>query len=232
MEPETVSILEGLVPESERTAVAATEARAGTTAKKPETATGTGRKQPEAPWGELAPLIALAAISCLFGLVGLSRSWFSSWLGDADGDIYRTQLAEGGHLIQPDRAFQLAPNLFSTLLALLVLLLGLGIVYLAARRKPAYDPVRIMGPFRKPAFEGFYADRAQQALVVRPIEKLAQLVGFLDREVVDGYVRGAGFGAKSLGGGLRRLQNGNVQLYLTGVLTGVVIIAAVLGFGR
>jgi hypothetical protein len=38
--------------------------------------------------------------------------------------------------------------------------------------------------------------------------------------------------ARTLGGGLRRFQNGNVQLYLTGVLTGVVLIAAVLGFGR
>jgi NADH-quinone oxidoreductase subunit L len=120
----------------------------------------------------------------------------------------------------------------TTLLALLMLAAGTGIVYTAWSRKPAADPARILGPFLKPALDGFYADRVQNMLVVRPVEKAAELVTFLDREVVDGYVVGSGLMARTLGGGLRRFQNGNVQLYLTGVLTGVVLIAAVLGFGR
>ena len=79
---------------------------------------------------------------------------------------------------------------------------------------------------------GFHADAVQDAVAVRPVQVAAIGVGFLDTEVVDGYVRGSGATARGLGEGLRRLQTGNVQLYLTGVLTGVVVIAAALGFGR
>jgi NADH-quinone oxidoreductase subunit L len=40
-------------------------------------------------------------------------------------------------------------------------------------------------------------------------------------------VRGAGIGARSLGGLLRRVQTGNIQLYLTALFAGVIVIAAV-----
>ena len=42
----------------------------------------------------------------------------------------------------------------------------------------------------------------------------ATLVRFLDREVVDTYVRGAGTAPRLLGAAVRRAQTGNVQTYL------------------
>jgi NADH-quinone oxidoreductase subunit L len=227
-EPAEPSILEGLLPEAERPPVPPTP--------EPDAARATRPNKParvlEAPRGELLPLVVLAALSCVFGFLGLNRGWFAAWLGDADGDRYRAETAEAGRLLQPDLAYHLAPGLVSTVLAVVVLILGFGIVYAAIRSQPADDPARILGPLRTPALHGFFADRAQDTVVVRPVEATAVGVGFLDREVVDGYVRGTGLSARALGGGLRRVQNGNVQLYLTGVLTGVVVIAAVLGFGR
>ena len=53
-----------------------------------------------------------------------------------------------------------------------------------------------------------------RALFVRPVQAAARLVRFLDREVVDTYVRGAGAGARLLGAAVRRAQTGNVQTYL------------------
>ncbi|NUR61324.1 MAG: NADH-quinone oxidoreductase subunit L [Catenulispora sp.] len=190
------------------------------------------KRGPEAPRAELGPLVVLAAITTVFGFVGLNQGWFASWLGDADGAAYRTAAADAGKLIQPADAYHLAPALLSTVLAIAALALGLGLVLAAVRAQPGTDPVRILGPLRKPAREGFGADEAQDAIAVRPIQLAADGVGFLDTEVVDGYVRGSGIAARGLGEGLRRLQTGNVQLYLTGVLTGVVVIAAALGFGR
>jgi NADH-quinone oxidoreductase subunit L len=116
--------------------------------------------------------------------------------------------------------------------ALIALAVGLGVVYLVIEARPSRDPARILGPVAKPALAGFHADAVQNTLVVVPVDKTAEAVGFLDYEVVDAYVRGSGVFARGLGEVLRRVQNGNVQLYLTGVLTGVVVIAAALGFGR
>jgi NADH-quinone oxidoreductase subunit L len=63
------------------------------------------------------------------------------------------------------------------------------------------------------------------ALFVRPTQGAAQLVRFLDREVVETYVRGAGNGANLLGWLVRKAQNGNAQAYLSALLAAVVLLA-------
>ena len=228
--------LEALVAESirEKTAAdvaAAAEASAAANATKAKVKARV-KTGPEAPRAELLPLVVLAAVTTVFGFAGLNLGWFASWLGDADGNAYHAKAAEAGRLIQPADAYHLGPGLLSILLALLALVLGLGLVFVAARAKPGTDPNHVLGFLRKPAFLGFRADDLQDAVVVRPTQAAADAVAFLDTEVVDAYVRGSGHAARLLGEGLRRIQNGNVQLYLTGVLTGVVVIAAALGFGR
>jgi len=215
--------LEALVAESTGNAMGA-----GLAAQPPKTTSA----RPEAPTAELGPLVVLAALTTVFGFAGLDHGWFPTWLGDADGAPYRTAAADAGKLLQPADAYGLAPGLISTILALLALALGAGLVASSLRTKPGHDPNRVLGILRRPALAGFHADEAQDALAVKPTQLAATAVGFLDAEVVDGYVRGSGVATRALGEGLRRLQNGNVQLYLTGVLTGVVIIAAALGFGR
>ncbi|GAA2002415.1 NADH-quinone oxidoreductase subunit L [Catenulispora subtropica] len=222
--------LEALVAESAGNAAFA-EASSMKPGTEPEAAPAR-RTGPEAPLAELSPLVVLAVLTTVFGFVGLNLGWFPSWLGDADGNAYRTAAAEAGKLIQPAGAYHLAPALVSTVLAVFALLLGAGLVAGALRSRPGTDPNRVLGFLRKPAREGFGADDVQDAIAVRPVQLAADGVAFLDTEVVDGYVRGSGVAARGLGEGLRRLQTGNVQLYLTGVLTGAVVIAAALGFGR
>ncbi|GFH36207.1 NADH-quinone oxidoreductase subunit 5 family protein [Streptomyces pacificus] len=103
-------------------------------------------------------------------------------------------------------------------------------------REPAYgdigaapepaDPGRLLlGPLHRPAAAGFHLDAVYRALFVRPVTAGAELVRFLDREVVDTYVRGAGTGTNWLGWLVRRAQTGNVQTYLSALLAGSVVLA-------
>ncbi|MEU8543439.1 NADH-quinone oxidoreductase subunit L [Streptomyces sp. NPDC048717] len=90
------------------------------------------------------------------------------------------------------------------------------------------DPGRaLLGRLHRPAAEGFRLDAAYRTLFVRPVLAAASLVRFLDREVVDTYVRGAGSGAGGLGRLVRRAQTGNVQTYLGALLAGSVVLAVV-----
>ncbi|MFB7865098.1 NADH-quinone oxidoreductase subunit L [Streptomyces sp. NPDC056069] len=90
------------------------------------------------------------------------------------------------------------------------------------------DPGRaLLGPLHRPAAAGFHLDAVYRAAFVRPVLAAASLVRFLDREVVDTYVRGAGDGAKGLGWLVRRAQTGNVQTYLSALLAGSVVLAIV-----
>ncbi|MER6915481.1 NADH-quinone oxidoreductase subunit L [Streptomyces sp. NPDC000594] len=88
------------------------------------------------------------------------------------------------------------------------------------------DPGRLLlGPLHAPAASGFHLDAVYHALFVRPVLAAAELVRFLDREVVDTYVRGAGTGTRWLGTLVRRAQTGNLQTYVSVLLAGTVVLA-------
>ncbi|MER6851352.1 NADH-quinone oxidoreductase subunit L [Streptomyces flaveolus] len=88
------------------------------------------------------------------------------------------------------------------------------------------DPGRLLlGPLHRHAAVGFHLDAVYTALFVRPVQAGAGLVRFLDREVVDTYVRGAGTLPRWLGAAVRRAQTGNVQTYVSALLAGTVVLA-------
>jgi NADH-quinone oxidoreductase subunit L len=82
----------------------------------------------------------------------------------------------------------------------------------------------ILGRYRPFVEDGFGIDRLYGRLFVRPTFALARAIQRTDDEVVDASVRGSGVGASMLGGVLRRVQTGNVQTYLTGILVGSLVI--------
>jgi NADH-quinone oxidoreductase subunit L len=88
------------------------------------------------------------------------------------------------------------------------------------------DPGRLLlGPLHRHAAAGFHLDTVYAALFVRPVTAGASLVRFLDREVVETYVRGAGALPRLLGAAVRRAQTGNVQTYVSALLAGTVVLA-------
>lgn len=96
---------------------------------------------------------------------------------------------------------------------------------IAGASDPA-DPGRLLlGPLHRHAAVGFHLDAVYSALFVRPVAAAARLVRFLDREVVETYVRGAGGAPRLLGAAVRRAQNGNVQTYLGALLAGSLVLA-------
>ncbi|MDQ0951878.1 NADH-quinone oxidoreductase subunit L [Streptomyces phaeochromogenes] len=87
------------------------------------------------------------------------------------------------------------------------------------------DPGRLLlGPLHRHAAVGFHVDAVYAALFVRPVQAAATLVRFLDREVVDTYVRGAGALPRWLGTAVRRAQTGNLQTYVSALLAGTVVL--------
>ncbi|MFF6990502.1 NADH-quinone oxidoreductase subunit L [Streptomyces sp. NPDC010273] len=87
------------------------------------------------------------------------------------------------------------------------------------------DPGRLLlGPLHRHAVTGFHLDAVYKALFVRPVLAAADLVRFLDREVVDTYVRGAGTLPRLLGAAVRRAQTGNLQTYVSALLAGTVVL--------
>ncbi|MBQ1123410.1 NADH-quinone oxidoreductase subunit L [Streptomyces sp. B15] len=131
----------------------------------------------------------------------------------------------------------LSPTLTTSVLATGVALVGGLLTYATWRHSSALaalhpehdaDPgVLLLGPLHRHAAAGFHLDALYRTAVVRPVQGAARLVRFLDREVVDAYVAGAGRGSRLLGAAVRRTQTGNVQTYLGALLTGSLVLAVI-----
>ncbi|GAA1916048.1 hypothetical protein GCM10009716_26670 [Streptomyces sodiiphilus] len=123
------------------------------------------------------------------------------------------------------------PQLVTSVLATGAALAGGILAYAAWRRAyesdlPADPGPALLGRLHPHAAAGFHLDTALAAAVVRPTEAAARLVRFLDRAVVETYVRGAGAAPGLLGAAVRRAQTGNVQTYLSTLLAGALVLAA------
>ncbi|WP_255955175.1 NADH-quinone oxidoreductase subunit 5 family protein [Streptomyces odontomachi] len=96
---------------------------------------------------------------------------------------------------------------------------------IAAADDPADPGKLLLGPLHRHAATGFHLDALYTTLFVRPVRAAAGLVRFLDREVVETYVRGAAVLPGWLGAAVRRAQTGNVQTYLSVLLAGSAVLA-------
>ncbi|MBA9001368.1 NADH-quinone oxidoreductase subunit 5 family protein [Thermomonospora cellulosilytica] len=123
-------------------------------------------------------------------------------------------------------AAELRPHLVSAGVSLLWAAGGIAVAHLLWNRDPALDPADRLGPVRKVFDRAFYVDEVYAALVVRPVRAVARAVVATDRHGIDALVVGTAGWSRRAGGALRRVQTGNAQAYLTGLLAGVIVIAA------
>jgi len=166
-----------------------------------------GAQLHESPLVMTGPLVLLAVFVLALGAPALpSRFGVSRWL-DA-----------------PVASRPLDVSVAGVVLTTLIALASIAAVALLHRRQPDVDPVAVLGRARRPLARGFYVDEAYDAVVVRPVGRVARAVVQIDDRGVDAAVVDAGRAAGFTGGVLRLLQRGNIQTYLTGLIAGVLVI--------
>lgn len=72
---------------------------------------------------------------------------------------------------------------------------------------------------------GGLVDRLWEGLYRGALLRLAGVIGWFDRYVIDGVMNGLGYAAIALGAGVRRLQSGLIRDYAFAVAVGVVLLA-------
>jgi NADH-quinone oxidoreductase subunit L len=176
------------------------------------------------------PLVALAVPTGLLGFAALFDGFATrlltpvptEWTGE-----YQPGVLPPEPLLQEQALVHF--GLFM-LLPLAAVALGTAVAWALWRRDPAGDPARALGPLRALLSHGFYLDRVQDALVVRPVGALARAVRRGDETVVDGAVEGTGRGTVSLGGLLAAAHRAALPRAAVAVLAGALLagLAAVL----
>jgi len=162
----------------------------------------------ESPLVMTAPLVALATAAVVLGLPVLPHRWgVARWL-DAPVGTTALHVAAGG-----------------VVLSTALVVVSAVSVYALWRRDPAADPLAMLA--RRPFANAFGVDWFYDRALVRPLHAFANAILRLDDGGLDAAVEGSGTTATGIGGALRRLQNGNIQTYASGLV--IAVIALVVG---
>jgi len=166
----------------------------------------------ESPSVMTIPLVVLAALSLLAGLMALG-GWIEEWLEPAAGHTEHHELA--------------VPVIVITLIVLVVVAAGVALAWLTYGRReiaaetPADSEVSV---FTRAGRAELYGNNVNDALVVRPATHLTRALVWVDAKVVDGLVTGAADRIGEVSGELRKPQSGYVRSYALMVLGGALVV--------
>jgi NADH-quinone oxidoreductase subunit L len=174
----------------------------------------------ESPPVMTVPLIFLGIASVIGGLV--LNNWIVGWLDPAVG---------GGVPEEPPSLLHFSPVVLVTLV---VVAIGVGIsVWLFGPRREI--------PSTQPESQSFltlagrndlYGDAFNEAVFMRPGQRLTSGLGRLEDVGIDGTVNGTAAAIGGMSARLRRLQNGFVRSYALTMTLGAAIVGVVIVLGR
>jgi NADH-quinone oxidoreductase subunit L len=193
----------------------------------------------ESPKVMTVPLIVLAILSVFGGFLNTPHlfhlpgsQWFASWLFPGVsfylGETHIGTTAAPPPLIGQSLSTHLPEStewtlmLFTTAMMLLVLATT-WYLYAKKRSVPVADAAQ--SSLTCLIANKFYVDEIYDALFVKPVEKLSTgLHRFADVLLIDGIVNGVGAGVQAIGRQARKLQTGNIEFYLLGMVVGIVAV--------
>jgi NADH-quinone oxidoreductase subunit L len=168
----------------------------------------------ESPAVMTGPLVALAALSALGGLL-LLGGWIVDWLAPVVG---------------PEPSVDLAiPTWALTVIVFVLVLVGIAIAWLTVGRQevPRTAPTKVSFVTRA-ARADLYGDAINEELLMRPGDRFVGGLVAFDDNVVDGFAMGTGGAFRGMSGTFRRLQTGFVRSYALSVLGGALIVVLAL----
>jgi NADH-quinone oxidoreductase subunit L len=166
----------------------------------------------ESPWTMLLPLVVLAGLAVIAGILNLP---FSDQFKRLEHWLYPVIVYENP-LPSAPVLFGLASGAITT--AVVGIWLGFFVYY-----KKRIDAKKIEKPVLA---NGWYIDETFARIVGGPGEAGFQGIADFDGKIIDGAVDAVGAGTLGLGGRLRGLQTGLVRSYALGIAVGAVALLA------
>jgi len=173
----------------------------------------------ESPKVMTIPLIILAILSIAGGFLNTphflhlgNEQWLAHWFS---GVIPLNEM----HL---EHSTEWSLMIFTTSLAVLIIIVSY-FIYGKKSNLPVADTAQ--SRLTRLVANKFYVDEIYDFLFVRPLEKMSKMFHYyVDIQGIDGIVNGVGTGVQRLGAEFRKLQNGNIEYYLLGMVLGVVLL--------
>ncbi|MBK9285646.1 MAG: NADH-quinone oxidoreductase subunit L [Sphingobacteriaceae bacterium] len=173
----------------------------------------------ESPSTMTIPLIVLAILSVLGGLLGLPEFWgMPNWMHHHLDEII---LRKNPSIMHHDTEWMLMGIAVAGALAIIYFAYNMFI-------KSGVLPVQKeeqLKPWQRLIYNKYKVDEIYDALIRKPLDILSEVFHkFIDLAMIDGIVNGVGAAVRGLGSGIRLLQQGNIGFYVVGMVLGVVCI--------
>lgn len=173
----------------------------------------------ESPPSMTIPLIILAGLSIVGGLLGLPEFWhFTNWMSEnLDSVIMRSHRSKLDHETE-------------------WMLMGLAVIAAAASIYAAYEIYKKNGlvpdekeyaktKWKNTIYHKFYIDEIYDSLIRKPIDYLSGIFHkIFDIQIFDNIVNGVSTFTRNAGSYARLIQNGNIGFYFIGMVIAVAVI--------
>ena len=168
----------------------------------------------ESPAIMWVPLAILAIPSALIGLL-LGLGGHESWFHDFTKSVF------------PEAHHDASGNvILFMVISSIVGLAGIAFAWTRySKRVPSDEPT---GAFHRLLANKYYVDEIYNALIVQPVKNGSHFLlwKLVDNGIIDGIVNGVAALIRFIGGTLRRLQTGLVQVYIVSMVLGIVLFLA------
>lgn len=170
----------------------------------------------ESPKSMTIPLIVLAVLSAIGGMIGIPETlggnhWLSHWLAPV---IKHTAEA-------PDHATEYALMAVSVV-GVLVSIAFAYVKYIKQNHVPIPDEGK-RSSLANLSYNKFYFDEIYDLLIRKPLDALSTFFyKIIDNKIVDGIVNGLGWSTSEASKGLRLVQSGNVGFYIFMMVIGII----------
>ena len=173
----------------------------------------------ESPSSMTIPLMVLAVLSVIGGVLGLPEFWgMGNWMHHNLEPIIKRPNYSILHHDTEWMLMGLAVGGAATVIYFTYLLfMKHGVLPVEKEEK--------LKPWQKVIYNKYYVDEIYDLLVRKPIDFLSGVFHkFFDTQLIDGIVNGVGSSVKNIGSAVRLLQTGNIGFYLVSMVMGVVLI--------
>lgn len=173
----------------------------------------------ESPSSMTFPLIVLAILSVVGGLLGLPEFWhMPNWMSS---NLETIIVRKNPSTLNHETEWMLMG------IAVLAAAVTIYLAYIIYRQKktiPLKEGDKMPG-LQTVIYNKYYVDEFYDAVIRKPLDVLSVAFHkFFDIQIIDGLVNGVGSTVKTLGSGIRLLQQGNIGFYIISMVIGIVFI--------
>ncbi|MDZ4665428.1 MAG: NADH-quinone oxidoreductase subunit L [Bacteroidota bacterium] len=171
----------------------------------------------ESPKAMTFPLIVLAILSVLGGVIGLPHFWgFHNFIGD---HLEPLILRKNPSTLPHDTEWMLMG--IASVAALAVIYVAY-IIYRQRNIIPLNENDK-MPALQKTIYHKYYVDEIYDAIVRKPLDAISTMFyKFVDKQIIDGIVEGVGSSVKGIGSVVRLAQQGDISFYIITMMLGVI----------